>query len=395
MSLNVRAHQCSRAAFVLSACLSMSAAFSVLAQGHYPITPEQRSTADQVATAGVPLSELAPNAPDRYTIVRGDTLWGISSLFLKSPWRWPELWGMNKNEIKNPHLIYPGQTLYLERIGDRARLRLGEPTGPASEAVKLTPCMDQVPGGSGDTIKVRPCTRGESLADKAIPAIPSHVIEPFLSQPLVVEAHALDKAPRVMAAQEGRVYLGSGDTAYVRGITDQDATDYFVYRPAKPIMEPGTKKILAYEAVYLGTAKLLRPGEPATFKILNSKEEIGIGDRLVKIERPAQANYIPHAPENDIRGRVVSIYGGVKQAGSNQVIAISVGRTQGLEIGDVLALYRTGEKVKDRTDGNRQVKLPNEQYGVLFVFRIFDKIAYGLVMNVRLPVEVGDTVQKP
>ncbi len=395
MSLNVRAHHCSRAVLVLSACLSITAAFSLQAQSHLPITPEQRSTAEQVAATGVPLSELAPNAPDHYTIVRGDTLWGISSLFLKSPWRWPELWGMNKDEIKNPHLIYPGQTLYLERSGDRARLRLSQANGPSRDTVKLTPCMEQAPGGSDELIKVKPCTRGESLAAKAIPAIPSHVIEPFLSQPLVVEAHALDNAPRVMAAQEGRVYMGSGDTAYVRGITDEAATDYFVYRPAKPIKDPETRKILAYEAVYLGTAKLVRPGEPATFIILNSKEEIGIGDRLVKIERPAQVNYIPHAPENDIRGRVVSIYGGVKQAGSNQVIAISTGRAQGLEVGDVLALYRTGNKVKDRTDRNRQVKLPNEQYGVLFVFRIFDKIAYGLVMNVRLPVEIGDTVQKP
>ncbi|TAK91537.1 MAG: LysM peptidoglycan-binding domain-containing protein [Burkholderiaceae bacterium] len=395
MSLNVRTYQCSRAVFVLGACLLIATAFSAQAQSRYPITPEQRSTAEKVASAGVPLSELAPNAPDSYTIVKGDTLWGISSLFLKSPWRWPELWGMNKNEIKNPHLIYPGQVLYLERIGDRARLRMGAAPGPSSEAVKLTPCMSQAVGSGDDAIKVKPCVRGESLAAKPIPPIPNNVIEPFLSQPLIVEAHALDTAPRVMATQEGRVYVGTGDTAYVRGIQDQDATDYYVYRPAKPLKHPDTQKILAYEAAYLGIARQVQPGDPATFKIVNGKEEIGVGDQLVKVERPNLTDFIPHAPDEDLTARVLSIYGGVAQAGTYEVVAISAGREQGLEIGHVLALYRTGEKVKDHTDRDRLVKLPNEQYGYLFIFRTFEKVAYGLVMNVHLPVVVGDTVQKP
>jgi nucleoid-associated protein YgaU len=111
------------------------------AQAALPVSPEQRATAQQVAQAGVPLSELAPNAPESHTVQRGDTLWAISTLFLKSPWRWPELWGMNLQQIRNPHLIYPGQVLVLVRSGDRATLQIGAvPEGQApTNTVKLSP----------------------------------------------------------------------------------------------------------------------------------------------------------------------------------------------------------------------------------------------------------------
>lgn len=362
------------------ALVSLLATPAVQAQSRYPITPEQQRVAEQTASAGVPLAELADNAPDKYTVVRGDTLWDISSKFLKRPWRWPELWGMNKEEIKNPHLIYPGQILLLERNGDTARLRIANGVG-------ATP---------NDTVKLSPMTRSKSTANDAIPAIPYNVIAPFLSQPLIVEEGALKSAPRIVATQEGRLKLGPNDTAYVRGITNDSVTDYFVFRPATPLRDPDTRKILAYEAFFLGTAKLTRPGDPATVRILSAKEEIGISDRLVPTEKSAFVNYVPRAPQTTSKGRVVSIYGGVNMGGNNQVITINLGRNQGLEVGDVFALAHFGGKAKDRSDGrNENIHLPDEPYGLIFVFRTFDQLAYALVMNVRMPVEVGDIVQKP
>src|SRR5207244_6755192 len=135
------------------------------AEPNFPITGQQRSTAQQVADAGVPLSELAPNAPDSYTVKRGDTLWAISSMYLKSPWRWPELWGMNLDEIRNPHLIFPGQMLFLEKTGGRARLRVAEPAGGAPGSMKLSPRA-----------------RASTIEGQAIPSIPFHLIEPFLNE---------------------------------------------------------------------------------------------------------------------------------------------------------------------------------------------------------------------
>lgn len=363
------------------------------AQSRYPITPEQQRIADQTASAGVPLSELADNAPDKHVVVRGDTLWDISSKFLKRPWRWPELWGMNKEEIKNPHLIYPGQILLLERDGDRARLRLASPAGGSFPD---TPCMQKIPGDKDGTIKVKPCTRSESLANDAIPAIPYNVIAPFLSQPLIVTDGTLKSAPRIAATQEGRLKLGPNDIAYVRGITDPSVTDYFVFRPATPLRDPGSRQILAYEAFFLGSARLTRPGDPATVRILSAKEEIGVSDRLVPSEKAAFVNYVPRAPQTEAKGRVVSIYGGVNMAGNNQIITLNLGKNHGVEIGDVFSLAHFGGNAKDRSDGrNQNIRLPDEPYGLIFVFRTFDQLSYALVMNVRMPVEIGDLVQKP
>src|SRR5690606_6850693 len=166
---------------------------------NYPVTPVQRATAQQVAQQGVPLGELSPTAPEEYTVRRGDTLWGISGMFLRRPWRWPELWGMNLASIANPHLIYPGQVLYLDKSNGYARLRMGARAG----------------SGGLPTVRLSPRTRSESLADMALPTLPAHLIEPFLVQPLVVDAQRLAQAPRIIATTDERVIMASGDRAYV------------------------------------------------------------------------------------------------------------------------------------------------------------------------------------
>ncbi len=364
--------------------LGLTAAGSTLAQSatsRYPITSQQRGVADQVAQAGVPLSALAPDAPEHYTVKRGDTLWALSGMYLTSPWRWPELWGMNKDQIANPHLIYPGQELRLVKEGGRARLEIVGGGGPSGEG------------------KLQPTIRDAGADRDAIRSIPMNLIQPFLSQPLVLEANALNNAPRVIATQEGRVWVGRGDSAYVRGITNDAIINYSAYRPLKPLYDPddvNRKSPIAYEAHYLGTVNITRPGEVAKVQVQVAKQEIGVGDRLLPIEAQTLENYVPKAPASPVEARVIAIYDGVRFAGGGQIITLNRGTNEGLTIGDTLQLWRAGDTIADRTLSGRQfVKLPDEQIGLGFVFRVFPTISYALIQRGTQPVEVGDRASSP
>ncbi len=336
---------------------------------------------DTAATAKSTRCSFKANAPDKHQVARGDTLWDISGKFLDHPWCWPQVWGLNRDQIRDPHWIYPGQIVYFDRAA--GRLRLGKPTGGQ---------------GSIAEVKLSPQVRTEGMGRDAIPAIPSSAIEPFLSQPLIVNEDYLQTAPRIVAVQEGRVFLGRGDKAYVRGDL-KGSTSFQVFRPAKPLRDPQTKEILGYEAAYLGTITLDRAAkaedEAHRFIVSASKEEMGIGDRLIPVPPTPILNYVPHPPATSVDARVVSIYGGVTQAGQNNVITINRGKNDGIDMGTVLDLYRYGGVIADRTDGKKPVKLPDEQYGNLFVFRVFDKISYALVMQVRDAVQVGDVAKSP
>lgn len=344
-----------------------------------PITPQQRGTADQVAQAGVPLSALAPNAPERYTVKSGDTLWDLSGMYLTSPWRWPELWGMNKTQIKNPHLIYPGQTLVLVKDGDRARLQLAE--------------------GEPGIGRLEPRIRDAGSERSAISAIPNNLIAPFLSQPLVLDANGLADSPRIVATQEGRVFVGRGDDVYARGIQDDAIVNYNVYRPLRPLFDPDDKvrkNPIAYEAFYLGTANKVGGGEIAKMRIDSSKQEIGVGDRLRAVERQELVTYMPKRPDSPIDARVIAMYDGVRYAGGGSIVTLSRGSDEGVSSGDVLQLYRTGETKLDRTANKREfIKLPDEQIGLAFVFRVFPGISYALIARGTRAVEVGDRATNP
>jgi hypothetical protein len=370
--------------------LALAAACLPVHATNYPITPQQRSTAQQVAQAGVPLSELAPNAPDSYTIKRGDTLWDISKLFLLSPWRWPELWGMNLDQIRNPHLIFPGQVLVLEKIDGRARLRLAQTVGTAPGTVKLSPRV-----------------RSEPLVDAAIASVPLHLIAPFLNEAVVFNTNELELAPRIVAAPEGRVLMSRGENAYVRGNLSEQQREYRVFREATPLRDPATKEVLGYEARYLGTAEYVRPGSekkadgkaeivPATFVVTSVRQEVGVGDRLAPAPARDFSAYVPHAPSQPVSGQIVSIYGDSLTAGQNQIVALNKGAANGIERGHVLALWRDGSRVIDRTDAKRtEIKLPDERHGLLFVFRVFDRVSYALILNVQEPVRAGDRFSQP
>jgi LysM repeat protein len=356
----------------------------------FPVTAQQRGTAQSVAQNGVPLSELAPNAPDVYTVKTRDTLWDISKVFLKSPWRWPELWGMNLEQIRNPHLIFPGQVLYLDKQGGRARLRMG-----------------QAPVEGAGTTRLSPRVRSSALGDGALPSIPFQLIEPFLNEALIFQGNELENAPRIVATQEDRVILGRGDTAYVRGDLGA-ARDYRIFREAKPLKDPATGEVLGYEARFVGGAEYTRQGGtridaagrseivPATFVVTSARLEAGVGDRLAVVPIREFTNYAPHAPQGAIAGQVASIYGDGLSAGQNQIVALNRGTVDGMERGHVLALLRDGARTVDTTDPSRPtIKLPDERNGMLFVFRVFDRMSYALILSAKTPVTPGDRFSQP
>lgn len=359
-----------------------------------PVLPQWRSIAERVAQAGVPLSDLAPGAPDTYTVKSGDTLWGISTLYLTSPWRWPELWGMNLEQIRNPHLIYPGQVLRLEKADGRALLRVD---GAGTESATVT---------TGDTVRLSPRVRSEPLDTAAIAAIPLHLISPFLNESVVFSANELDLAPRIVATQEGRVMLTRGELAYVRGEL-RGASDFRLFRELVPLTDPITREVLGFEGRYVGTAQALQPqgsttiaGKPgvvpATFRITSSRLEAVVGDRLSPVPPQELVAYVPRAPAGAVNGRVVSVYGDGLRAGRNQVVALNQGQREGLERGHVLAIWRAGRDAIDTTSADRApLRLPDERHGLMFVFRVFDRVSYALILNVQEPVRAGDRFTQP
>ena len=373
------------------------------------VSPSQQKTATQVANDGIPLSELAPNAPDSHTVKRGDTLWAISRIFLKSPWRWPELWGMNIADIKNPHLIYPGQTLYLDKSNGRARL--SSQRGGAG-------------AGGLETIKLSPRSRSSNLPDPSIPTLQNSLIEPFLTEPIIVEESTLQAAPRFVAGQEGRVFISEGDRAYARSadgsglsIADGKPRDFRVFRNATALKDPGTGEILGYEAQFVGRAKLVRgesvnvirgevakAGEvakteiiPATLDIVRSKEEMRTGDRLLSEPPIELLTYTPRAPTSPVEARIVSVYGSaVANVAQNQVVVINRGTKDGMERGHVLAIQTNGERVVDKTGASFQdIRLPDERNGLLMIFRPFERVSYALVLSAEQAVRVGDWLVNP
>ena len=367
------------------------------------------SFADEIA--------LQKNYPERYVVVKGDTLWGISAKFLKDPWQWPKVWKMNRAEIKNPHLIYPGDVVALDYSSGAPQLRLMH-----------------------ETVTLRPGVIEEPLAKEAIHTIAPSVIGPFLSQPLLIENGQLDSAPRIVSAQENRLVLSPGTRIYVNNIKDGSSTHWNVYRPGEQLTDPDTKEVLGTEAIYLGDVNIARFGAPATADIVRAKEEIFTKDRLVVSADEFKSSFVPHAPEALINGRIMRIYGGVAEAGPNTVVSINRGKRDGLEEGHVLAINRYGRIIKDPeykpTDSNKvvpeqknlkelnldvytgpdgkkvvnlakdpikakpalapnELKLPDERVGLLMIFRTFDRISYGLIMSSSDAISALDSVQTP
>ena len=359
--------------------------------------------------AATTAADLQPNAPERYTVVPGDTLWGIAIRFLRDPWRWPELWRMNSSQLRNPHRIYPGDVLVLDRRGGQVTMRL-------------------------ESSRVGPRVRIEPRDGDAIHAIPPSAIEPFLSRPLVVSEKELESAPEIVATQEDRVILGSGNTAYVRGLASSQVTRWQVFRRGDPLVDPESKQLLGYVALYLGEAELVRRGDITTVQLTKAVQEVYRGDRLLPVP-PDQPmfGYVPHAPQGKVAGRIISTYGGLSETGPLSIVTLSRGTRDGLEVGHVLALYRDlrSARFAERTEplfgrsgpsgrddripyvppgrSNRDsplfdkeppikaedLKLPAERYGLVMVFRVFERASFALVMQASRPVAVADIIANP
>lgn len=375
--------------------------------------------------------KLHENAPETYVVVKGDTLWDISGRFLKDPWRWPTVWNLNRDEIKNPHLIYPGDMIVLDRSGKSPRLKL-------------------VKGGKNGmtTVKLSPGMRASVIGGDAIQTIPARAIHPFLSQPRVVAENALSNAPFILGTNEERVVLATGDEAFATG-GKQGVTRWNVLRPGKTLKDPETSEILGYEVEYLGDARTVSPGAPQKIQITRSAQEILPKDKLVEADSNMTFEYVPRAPDQPISGRIISAYGGLSDSGRYQTVVINRGARDGLAPGHVLAVYREGKAVelsKDErekmawvaekkgvpeggawlyndvrclkengkvtydqsadvrnafrhtclgVDNENTVKLPDARSGLVMVYRVYDRVSYALIMQSERPVYLLDTVKNP
>jgi hypothetical protein len=356
--------------------------------------------AEQPASTPDLRMDIRNDAPDKHVVVKGDTLWDISGMFFKDPWKWPHIWGLNRESIKNPHWIYPGDIIFLDRTN--GTLHIGEtvPTSTASpETGETAPAANVVSTVDNGITRLTPKIRSIQSDHDIIPTIPARMIAPFLARPLVIEEEELESSPTMIGAREGRVILGTGDVGFARNMPTDKGDKWYIYRPGKIFTDPDTDEFLGVEAVFLGSGEVSKFADISTVAITSSIQEIYPGDRLVSPSADEISTYLPRAPWDDISAQVISVYGGVQQAGQNVVITLNKGARDGLEIGHVLALYRRGEEVKVESTSlfswDKTYTLPDERYGLVFVFRVFEKVSYALVMQTKLPVQLLDRANTP
>ena len=322
--------------------------------------------------------QLKDGHPQTYTVTRGDTLWDISGKFLRQPWKWPEIWQANP-QVQNPHLIYPGDVLNLVYVDGQPRLVLNR-------------------GDSRGTIKLSPTVRSTPLAE-AIPAIPLEKINAFLLSNRILDNDAeLQLAPYVVAGNAERVVSGAGDRIYARGAFSGDGEGqvYGVFRQGKTYTDPQTGEVLGINADDIGTGEVVaEEGDIATLVLSRTTQEVRLADRLLPTEeRAISSTFMPSEPAAPIDGLILDVPRGVTQVGQLDVVTLNKGRRDGLEEGNVLAVYKTGETVRDRVTGEA-VKIPDERAGLLMVFRTYDKLSYGLVLNATRQLAVLDKIRNP
>jgi len=331
----------------------------------------------------VPVESINPTAPDRYVVQKGDTLWDIASRFLNDPWLWPKVWHINP-EIRNPHLIYPGDVIALHYVESKPYLTL--------EGVGGTPA----PKGM-NTTKLSPKVRYKKL-DSAISTIPRSAIEPFLYRPRVVTEDQINAAPYIVGNFGNKLVSGNGMKVYAKKVHDQSVSSYDVVRPGETYKDPVTGELLGIEVTSLATARLVRAGEPATLTLSGARAEVLDGDFLARSEAmDLDFNFFPFAPTSNVNGQIISVFNGVSQIGQYNVVVLNRGTREGLEPGNVLAIYQKGEDVFDpygRTSTSK-VTLPDEKVGLLMVFRSYERVSYALVMSATQAIHLLDRVTNP
>jgi len=347
-----------------------------------------------LAAAAAPKSDIAvaDRAPDRYTVQKGDTLWGIAQRFLRDPWKWPEVWRMNRDQIRNPHFIYPGDVIVLDRAGGSdgtPQLRLERSTVRLSPSVRVSP-----------------------LASEAVPSIPPGDIQPYLTLPLITGPEGLRDAAEIVAGRDQRVVRGQNDLVYVTGIDKAAGDLWYIYRPGRTYV--AGKEFLGQEQRFLGMGRVERFAEVSSVRITSASEEVQIGDRLVPAPREEIVNYVPHSPVQPINGQIIATAGNdIEEFGRGTVVTLDKGARDGLDVGSVLAIYHVVAPIADPRPSkepdrvarffeqtkfyqpDRFVKVPDERTGLAFVFRVFDRVSYALVVNTTDVIRIGDWVHQP
>ncbi len=335
----------------------------------------------QEAKSTAPLA-LVERPPSRYVVVEGDTLWDISARFLRDPWQWPDIWGLNRDEIKNPHWIYPGDVIILDFTGGTPRLRFESDSGWTLVRERVSPKM-----------------RISELSGAPVPTIPTSLLRTFVSRRLIVGENELELAPRIVAGLDGRVILGPGDIAYSRGSREPIGTRQYAVRPGRTFIDPDSKEILGHEAIFLGETKVTEVDDISTLVISAAVREINPGDRLlIATDDGTDLPYMPRAPARKVRGKIIAAGNeSVSEIGPLQIAILNLGTRNGIEVGNVLELSRSGEELyaSGTYEADERIKLPDQRYGLVFVVKTFDRLSYALVMNSTRPVKVNDFVLTP
>ncbi len=355
-----------------------SAALAVTALALYSAMTGQAAHAQNSASS----PELAPNAPKSYTVKSGDTLWGIATLFLRDPWLWPEIWYVNP-QVENPHLIYPGDVLTLGYGAD------GRP---------------QLTLERGGGTRLSPRVRSRPL-DEAITAIPYEAVAAFMSKPTVLEKAQIKAAPHVVSSRDQHLATATGNTIYAAKLDGEVGSRYSVMHVGDALRDPDNKEVVGYQGIFTADAKVTRTGEPATLMITEAHRETFNGDVLFPADAEVQLDFIPHAPQNEIDGRIMALPNAILMVGQYQAVVINRGKQHGLEPGHVLSILQVGPTIRDRTNSmdttkfdrafGPKMKLPDEPSGKLMVFKTFDRVSYGLVLESTAPIRELDRVVNP
>jgi len=379
--------------FLLSGLLTITAGLMTGCSSSEPrpvAAPELDEPATIAEETEAPKKEIRVKAqhPRQYTVKKGDTLWGISSMFLQDPWYWPEIWSKNQ-QVKNPHLIFPGDVLTLVYVDGQPQMLVNE---AKHKEVQETSESTGLP-----VKKLSPGIRASDL-EASIPTIPGDAIRQFLTKPRVVTKEQLDTAPYIVGSEEGNLVLGSDMRVYIRGEIDKERVRYSVFRPGKALRDPENNDILGYEAIYTGEVRIIAYDDPASGDLTFTEREVLIGDRLLPEDRSKlESLYFPHVPDREVNAQIMELNEALTGVAQFQVVTINKGERDGMEVGHVLATFTNGKTIRDRHNkrSSKPVKLPNERSGLVMIFETFDQVSYAIILESKRVIRNYDYLHTP